>query len=147
MIKIELLSRENIDNVWELEKKCFPDDPWSYESFEKELDNGISVYIVATDDNTGEVVGYAGVWFMYDCANITNIAVDEGFRREGIGGKLLELLIELSKERNMESITLEVRTSNIPAIQLYEKFGFISCGCRKRYYQGKEDALIMTKQL
>ncbi len=146
MISFELLSEDNIADVWELEKICF-DDPWELNAFASELNNKISVYFVARDDETKKVVGYAGVWLMYDCANITNIAVAPEYRREGLGGKMLELLTDVSRERGMKSITLEVRASNNSAIVLYEKCGFVSCGLRKRYYQGNEDALIMTKKL
>lgn len=146
MIGFEMLSEANVKEVWELEKICF-DDAWELNSFLSEIENRISVYFVARDEENGKVVGYAGVWFMYDCANITNIAVAPDYRREGLGGKMLELLIDVSREKGMDSITLEVRASNSSAIALYEKHGFISQGIRKRYYQGKEDALIMTREL
>lgn len=146
MIEFELLSKDNIVEIWELEKICF-DDPWSYNSFERELDNNISVYIVARAVETRKVVGYGGIWLMYDYADITNIAVSPESRRCGLGGKILQLLIDISSEKNMESINLEVRASNIPAIKLYEKYGFIKNGLRKRYYKGKEDAVLMTKTL
>jgi len=146
MIEFELLSKDNIVEIWELEKICF-DDPWSYNSFERELDNNISVYIVARAVETRKVVGYGGIWLMYDYADITNIAVSPESRRCGLGGKILQLLIDISSEKNMESINLEVRASNIPAIRLYEKYGFSQNGLRKRYYKGKEDAVLMTKTL
>jgi len=146
MIEFELLSKDNIAEIWELEKICF-DDPWSYNSFERELDNNISVYIVARAVETRKVVGYGGIWLMYDYADITNIAVSPESRRCGLGGKILQLLIDISREKNMESINLEVRASNIPAIKLYEKYGFSQNGLRKRYYKGKEDAVLMTKTL
>jgi len=146
MIEFELLSKDNIAEIWELEKICF-DDPWSYNSFERELDNNISVYIVARAVETRKVVGYGGIWLMYDYADITNIAVSPESRRCGLGGKILQLLIDISSEKNMESINLEVRASNIPAIRLYEKYGFSQNGLRKRYYKGKEDAVLMTKTL
>lgn len=146
MIRFEILSKENIKDVWELEKLCF-DDPWTLNSFEAELNNNISEYIVAIDEETGTVAGYGGVWFMYDCADITNIAVAPKMRRGGLGEKILTLLTDISKERGMMSITLEVRASNEPAIALYKKCGFVECGLRKRYYQGNEDALLMSKTL
>ena len=146
MINFEMLSEENVLEVWELEKLCF-DDPWDLNAFTSELDNKISVYFAARDEESGKIVGYAGVWMMYDCANITNIAVAPDYRREGLGGKMLELLINVSRDKKMETITLEVRASNNAAISLYEKYGFAECGLRRRYYQGNEDAVIMTRQL
>lgn len=146
MINFELLSDDNVFEVWELEKICF-DDPWELKAFTSELNNHISVYFAARDEESRKIVGYAGVWMMYDCANITNIAVAPDYRREGLGGKMLDLLIDVSREHGMKSITLEVRASNAAAIALYEKYGFEKCGLRKRYYQGNEDAVIMTRAL
>ncbi len=146
MIKFEMLSRDNIDEVYALEKVCF-EDPWSFESFESELDNKISVYIVARDEETKEIVGYGGVWMMYDCGDITNIAVSPKCRRMGLGEKILELLTDISNEKGMKSLTLEVRASNDAAIGLYTKCGFTHCGIRKKYYKGKEDAVLMSKSL
>ena len=146
MIRFEILSSNNVNKVWELEKICFQ-APWELNAFLSELENKISVYFVAVDEETELVVGYAGVWMMYDSANITNIAVHPDYRKTGLGGKMLELLIDISKEQKMDNITLEVRVSNVPAIALYKKYGFLEEGIRKRYYQGNEDALIMTKEL
>ena len=60
---------------------------------------------------------------------------------------LLHKLIELCKEKEYSSITLEVNTKNIPAIKLYEKFGFKNVGIRKKYYNGLDDAVIMTMEV
>ncbi len=144
MISFEMLDENNVGEVWELEKLCF-EDAWEKSAFESELDNRISVYIVARDDDSGCVVGYGGIWMMYDTADITNIAVHPEYRRCGLGGEILRLLTDVSREHSMESITLEVRVSNTPAIELYKKYGFEECGLRKRYYKDNEDALLMTK--
>ncbi len=144
MISICLLEKSDIEEIFQLEQLCFPEDPWSRASFETEIDNPLSIFFVARDDETGCMMGYGGMWLMHDVADITNIAVHPDYRREGIGGELLKLLIQIAKERNMSAITLEVRESNVPAQKLYESAGFVHCGNRKRYYQGKEDARIMT---
>lgn len=146
MIKFELLSKENIDGVWELEKICF-DTPWTYKMFESEIDNNISVYIVGIDEENGEVVAYAGVWLMYDYGDITNIAVHPDYRREGIARKMLDTMINICKEKKIERLFLEVKESNISAIKLYESFGFETDGVRKRYYQNKYDAYLMSLEL
>ncbi len=147
MISLTLLQKSEIDEILQLELLCFPEDPWSRMSFENELENPLSVFFVARDEESGRMMGYAGIWLMYDVADITNIAVHPEYRREGIGRKLLNLLIQIAKEKNMTAITLEVRTGNLAAQKLYESAGFIHCGTRKRYYQGKEDAMIMTLEL
>ncbi len=147
MIRIERLTKVNLDAVWALEQICFPEDPWGRISFENELNQDHSVFLVAYDEEENMVVGYGGVWFQYDVGDITNLAVHPDYRREGIGGKLLELLIGLCHERGMQAITLEVRETNTAAQKLYEKAGFTVCGIRKAYYKDRENAIIMTYQL
>lgn len=146
MIKFELLSDKNINAVWELEKLCF-DDPWTYKMFESEIDNNISVYLVGIDEEKDIVVAYAGIWLMYDYGDITNIAVHPEYRREGIAKKMLSLLINICREKSIERICLEVKESNKSAIKLYEYLGFKTDGVRKRYYQNKFDAYLMSLDL
>lgn len=142
MIKFELLSEDNVREVWELEKRCF-DDPWTYKMFESELDNRISVYIVGRDIDCGAVAAYGGVWMMYDSADITNVAVAPEYRREGLGSELLRLLVKVCTERGIKTVNLEVKASNSAALALYEKFGFVRCGLRKKYYHNTDDAVLM----
>lgn len=146
MIVFEVLSDKNVNDVWKLEKRCFS-DPWTLKMFTAELDNKISVYIAARDEQTNSIVGYGGMWLMYDCADITNIAVAPEYRRESLGGRILELLEKIASEHNMTALSLEVRESNLPAISLYLKYGFIKNGLRKRYYKDNENAVLMMKNL
>ena len=74
-----------------------------------------------------------------------NIVVKKDFRNNGIGSLLLDYLISYSKSINLKTITLEVNEINIPAIKLYEKFDFEKLGIRKKYYNGENDAIIMSK--
>ena len=105
-------------------------------------------YIVALDGNDGSVAAYAGMQVVLDEAEITNIAVDERYRRRGIAGKLLEGLVTLCLRRNVKYLHLEVRESNTPARSLYTKCGFEIDGMRKNFYQKPtENAVLMTKQL
>jgi len=93
------------------------------------------------------IVGFAGIWLMVDEAHITNIAVAQGYRRTGIGELLLIASIDMSRELKAGTMTLEVRVSNIPAQNLYSKYGFVKMGTRRGYYlDNKEDALIMTTE-
>ncbi len=147
MICVRTLSEDDIDAVWELEQICFPDDPWSRSMFESELDNSLSVFLTAFDEETGELAAYGGMWLMYDSGNITNIAVRPSYRREGIGRRILRLLEKICRERGMEEITLEVRSKNEAAQCLYSSEEFEICGLRKGYYRNHEDAVIMTKKL
>lgn len=147
MIQVTILEEKDIEQIVALEQCCFPDDPWTRGLFEQELENPRSVFLVAKDSKTNQLIGYGGIWLIYDTGEITNIAVRPDYRREGIGSKILTLLTQICVEQGMDAITLEVRESNQAAQKLYESKGFLVCGRRKRYYQGKEDALIMTKEL
>lgn len=119
------------------------DDFWKTSNLKSELENINSKYIVARLDN--KIVGFAGIWFSVDDVHITNIVVHKNYRHHGIGSVLLEELIKLAKVKN--SITLEVNTKNIYAQKLYLKYGFKNLGIRKKYYNGVEDAFIMTLYL
>ena len=119
------------------------DNFWSYNILKQELENKNTTYIVAKENN--EVVGFAGISTCLDEATLNNIGVKKSCRGRGIGGELLESLIDLCGDLHMRTFTLEVDTENAPAIHLYEKFGFKNLGIRKKYYNGYHDAYIMTK--
>ena len=119
------------------------DNFWSYNVLKQELENEKTKYIIAKENN--EVVGFAGILVVLDEATLNNIVVKKSYRCRGIGGELLETLIDLCADLNLKSFTLEVNVENIPAIKLYEKFGFKNLGIRKKYYNNSTDAYIMTK--
>lgn len=116
------------------------DDFWKPMNLKSELENINSKYIVAKIDK--KIVGFAGIWFSVDDAHITNIVVHKDYRHSGIGSNLLEELISLAKVK--ASLTLEVNTKNEIAQNLYTKYGFKNLGKRKKYYNGIDDAYIMT---
>lgn len=120
------------------------DDFWNYNIFKSELKNPNSKYIIAKENN--EIIGFAGYWKSVDDVHITNIVTKKIYRNNGIAKKMLEHLINFAKlEKNITSITLEVNSKNIPAIKLYNSFNFKVVGCRKKYYNNTDDAIIMTK--
>lgn len=131
-------------DIFEIEKLCFP-DPWSMDSISFELEeNPRAFYVVA--EHSGNVVGYAGLWWIEDEGHITNVAVKPGFRNRKIAEGIIDTLIEHTSAEGIKHYTLEVRRSNEAAIGLYEKFGFAVEGVRKGYYRfEKEDALIMWR--
>lgn len=143
MAEIVKMSSEHIAGVAKIEKECFS-SPWSEKALSEELTNDVSHFFVCLDEN--KVVGYAGVHIMSGECYIDNIAVSASHRRQKIGSLLIEKLINTAKNKGGEFISLEVRQSNKPAICLYEKFGFVSVGVRKNFYDfPTEDAIIMTK--
>ena len=133
---------DDIDRIAEMEKLCFPEDPWSREMVATEF-SGLNPtrYYAAEED--GQIVAYAGIWVIPPEGYITNVAVLPECRRKGIASAVLRQMIDESLAEGVTDITLEVRVSNAPAIALYKTFGFEEAGIRPKYYQDKEDALIM----
>ena len=138
---MEIQDLNSIANILETDFDNF----WNYNVFKEELTNEISKYLVAKINN--QIVGFAGIIPVLDEADISNIVVNKNFRNQKIGSSLLEALIDLAISFNIKIINLEVRKSNVPAIKLYEKYGFEVCGIRKNYYNNIEDAILMKKNL
>jgi [ribosomal protein S18]-alanine N-acetyltransferase len=170
---IRLMNRGDISQVNEIDREAFP-TLWPPANYRRELENHLAHYIVAIDDKMVREVpggatswwqrtfhlrhhektplvpekyiyGFAGFWIMADEAHITNVAVRERHRREGIGELMLISLIDLATELKTYFVTLEVRASNIGAQNLYAKYGLVQVGVRRGYYtDNREDALLMT---
>lgn len=145
-IRIEQMEFEHLDQVVELDNRCFS-IPWSRKMFLDELLNGHSKYFVAVAKNDA-VIGYIGLHHVFDEAYITNLAVSPDFRRLGIGKALLSRALETCRSMDISSVTLEVRESNVVAMSLYRSFGFSPVGKRINYYRNPiEDALIMLLKI
>lgn len=137
------LTVEDLPKALEIEKISFA-LPWSPETFRDEILNGR--YFAAREN--GNIIGYVGYQEVSDEANINNLAVHPGFRRKGIGKKLIKKIIEDAGRAGIKKLMLEFRESNAAARKLYEKFGFKVVGRRKDYYpEPREDAILMTKEL
>ena len=127
-----------------MEKICFH-DPWSENSVASELKNPLSLWLVALDGET--VVGYVGSQSVEGEADMMNVAVHPEHRRRGIARMLINELTDALAKQGVHSLALEVRSSNAPAIALYEQLGFSQVGRRPNYYRNpKEDALILRKE-
>lgn len=141
MIEISQMTLEDFEEIKDILQTEF-DEFWKPSILKSELENTNSKYIVAKENNI--IVGFAGVILLPDDAEITNIVTKKNERKKGIGKLLLAKIIEMAKyERN--NISLEVNEKNEPAIKLYEKYGFEKVGIRKKYYNGIDNAIIMTK--
>jgi len=139
------INHDDIDQIIEIERICFS-MPWSKASYEKELENKLAYYQCA--EESGELLGYMGMWRILNECHITNVAVLPQYRKMGVATKLINKMIEICKCSEITQMTLEVRETNIPAINLYKKFGFLVAGKRPRYYQAPtEDAIIMWKKI
>jgi ribosomal-protein-alanine N-acetyltransferase len=144
-IVIQRMSQEDVEEVTRLEKICFS-DPWSREAFMEELRLKLAIPLVV---RWGEkVIGYTCLWHLDDQLEVANFAVSPDYQRKGIGEKIMKKILLEAKERSCRSIILSVRESNIAAVKLYTKFGFVEVGRRKKYYRlPTEDALTMCKTL
>jgi ribosomal-protein-alanine N-acetyltransferase len=144
-ITIRPLAYSDLPQVIAIERRAFP-TPWSLAMFVLELSKPSGVCLAAVDPDQGEhpIVGYLICSRYADVWHLMNIAVDPASRRRGYATALLaEMLRRAGPD---EPYTLEVRTSNAPAIRLYERFGFRSAGTRPRYYHDTgEDAMIMWR--
>ena len=142
-ISIEKMTKDDIESVIQIEAEAYGKHHWSKSSFYDEMQNNLAKYYVAKT-LTGEVVGYAGTWHIIDEGHITTIAVKKSHLRKHIGEAIITKIIDDCYQEGIKYLTLEVRVSNTPAINLYTKYGFNSLGSRKGYYQdNNEDALIM----
>jgi [ribosomal protein S18]-alanine N-acetyltransferase len=147
--QLRSLRPSDIEAVMAIEKNAFP-SPWQPSSFHYEVtENRVANYQALTvrlGDQPARLVGYAGYWLLVDEAHISTIATHPEWRGRGLGELLLLNLLVMAYEEPAQLATLEVRRNNTVAQGLYEKYGFEVVGERRRYYQDKEDALIMTVQ-
>ena len=142
-IKIEPMTQDDVEAVVKIEEEAYGKHHWAKTSFYDEMANNLAKYYVAKTLD-GQLVGYAGTWHIIDEGHITTIAVKKDYLRNHIGEAIIKQIIDDCYKNEIKYLTLEVRVSNIPAIKLYEKYGFQSLGTRKGYYQdNNEDALIM----
>ena len=140
-IQISEMFLFDLDNIKDILVSDF-DDFWNYSILKEELESPNSKYIIAKT-NDGEIIGFAGIKIIVDTADIMNIVVKKSWRNQGVGSLLLDNLVSLCKNLSLFSLSLEVNESNLPAINLYKKFGFKQVGVRKNYYQDK-DGMIMS---
>ena len=141
---IERMNVSHVPQVAQLEKLCFS-DPWSENSVASELNNPLSLWLVAVEED--KVLGYVGSQTVMGETDMMNIAVHPDFRRFGIAEALIGALVDGIRSMESHCLTLEARASNAPAIGLYGKLGFQQIGLRKNYYRNpREDALILRKE-
>lgn len=141
-VVIEPMRRRHLRGVLRIEQAVNP-RPWSLSLFSSELRYRDSrVYLVARSGTS--LVGFAGLMLVAGDGHITNIGVDDAYRRRSVATRLMLELARRALAEGAEALTLEVRVSNEAAQGLYRRFGFAPAGVRKAYYADtNEDALIM----
>lgn len=145
-IKIRAMRKEDIPEVSEIENLSFP-SPWSSNMFFSELEKeSFAFYHVL--EYRDRLVGYGGYWRIKNEAHLVTFAIHPSFRRMDLGTKLLEHLLKNAQDQSLDTITLEVRDSNLAAQRFYERFGFKKIAVRACYYSDtEEDAIVYWKKL
>lgn len=140
---IEPMNEQTVLLAAALEAQCFS-TPWSPADMTRELENPWAIWLTAMEGTA--LLGYIGIQYGPDGADIMSIATAPEFRGKGVGAALLTEMVRLLQEKNLQWLTLEVRPSNRAAIALYHGQGFTQVGRRPRYYENpREDALLLTK--
>lgn len=138
---IRNMRETDLNQVAELEQNCFS-EPWSYQLLKSGLDSAYDIYYVWEQDEI--ILGYCNLRILAGEGEIQRIAVLPQYRRHGLGRKLMEAMMDVSRENQVETVSLEVRESNVAARRLYESYGFQAEAVRKGYYHNPvENAVIM----
>jgi [ribosomal protein S18]-alanine N-acetyltransferase len=145
-VRIRNATYNDLPRVLDIERLSFA-QPWSVNSFRRELSLSFSRLMLAIIEGDGEaggaVAGYLCRWLVAGESHILNVAVHPDLRRHGVGSALIAEAVAEARSRRVQLIILEVRRSNLEARKLYRKFGFEERRLRRNYYGPGEDALVM----
>lgn len=145
-IQVRTMRKADLPRVEQIERLSFS-SPWTYPLFQMELENEERAYYLVIEQD-GALVGYAGYWRIGIEGHVVTFAIHPDCRRQGLGKKLLEALINHCRSMDLERMTLEVRRSNTLAQGLYEQFGFEKVAIQPQYYHdNSEDAFIYWRLL
>ena len=135
------MAEADLEQVLSIEQRSFP-HPWLRQHFIDEL-NSPYAFPLSAFDGSGRLVGYICPMLLLDEGHIMNVAVEPDLRGSGVGRMLVQKVLDDCRQAGASFVSLEVRKSNLSAISLYRKMGFVEVGKRKRYYENGEDALMM----
>jgi ribosomal-protein-alanine N-acetyltransferase len=144
---IQPLRPEDLPAVSEIESMSFP-TPWTLASFQYEMNENPYASLFGVRMAGGPIVGFGCVWVVDQELRINNLAIHPRFRGRGLGGQLLDALLEFGASQGCVEATLEVRPTNAAALRVYGRVGFRVVGRRRGYYSDThEDALVMMLRL
>jgi ribosomal-protein-alanine N-acetyltransferase len=145
-VTIQKMAIPDLDEVISIES-CNPLPVWSKNMFLQEMENPFSYcFVLKIEDRSKQrVIGFVCFRNVAEESDLLNICVHSDYRQLGVGRELMQFYVEFSRRRGIKTFHLEVRSSNHSAIHLYQMFSYQSSGMRKRFYQGKVDALLMTR--
>lgn len=141
-----LMRLDDVKKVFAIDEIIYP-FPWTEGIFTDCIKTGHLCIVNETENN---IIAYGIVGMIVDEAHILNLSVDKSFQGKGYGRELLLYLLGLIKRAQAVRALLEVRESNIIAINLYKSMGFEEIGVRKGYYpaeDGREDAIVLAKPI
>ncbi len=145
-VQVRTMRAEDVDAVVEIETEAFS-SPWRRETFAELIGRSTLEMLVMEHSEEG-IVGYAVLWCILDQGELANLAIVPRMRSKGLGNRLMARVIEVARERGVETLFLEVRESNAHALELYRRFGFSQVGLRRGYYDHpREDARILKAEL
>ncbi len=136
----------DVEAVLAVEQAIYP-YPWSAGNFRDAVRSGNSCWLAEMD---GDLLGYAVLLAAADEAQLLNLGVASVFQRQGWGRRLLEFALAEARRLGTGKMFLEVRPSNLAALALYRRAGFVQVGRRRDYYPaavGREDALVLSLSL
>lgn len=135
--------KEYSEEIYNIDKECFPHDFWSFELIQKDMDTTDNIYLLCLAGD--KAIGYANISTVLDEAELNRIAVKPSYRRKGAARFMILQIVNYIKQTGHSKLMLEVRSQNIGAVSLYKSCGFIFDGVRKNYYQNPhDDAILMS---
>lgn len=141
---IRNLNETDIKKLVDMEEEAFGKSLGeSY--FNNELKNPIAHYLVLEINSS--IVGYIGSWFSFGLCEIINFVVEKKSRNLGYGSLLISRLIEDASSKDIETIILDVKETNLMARKFYSRFEFNQISIRRKYYDGNIDAINLQKKL
>lgn len=143
MIDVRKATKDDINKINEINIEAFEKDAKC--DLEKVIENPLYHVFVATID--GEIVGFFEITIASGDVEIVFIATKEKYRHQGVADYMMKFIVEYAKLNGGTKIFLEVESSNIPACNLYEKFGFNHEYNRKDYYGKNRNGIVMSKVL
>ena len=137
-------TEDDVAKILEIENRAHK-HPWTEENIRAELVKPYSQFLLFTDDEKDQdISGYIVFWFMFDECHILNVVVDLPYRGLGFAKRMIHRAVQLSGQKNIKKLLLDVRKTNLPAIQLYQRLNFVITHIRKGFYSDGEDAYQMA---
>jgi [ribosomal protein S18]-alanine N-acetyltransferase len=148
-LDFRLMTTTDLDDLLAIELRSYP-FPWTHGVFSDSLTAGYRAWVARDSEKSGAIVGYALMMVVIDEVHLLNITVAPERQRQGLGKIMLNHLLADARQLGTRFMFLEVRPSNVNALEMYRRFGFVVIGERRGYYpavNGREDAIVMSCEI